>query len=173
MTAITLIETRTLGTAAASIEFTSIPQTSTDLLLLISSRASTGSVNTFGFMTVNGSTASLSRRNLQGTGSITESGSGSDNVFFFGQGDGTTANTFDNIQIYIPNYTGSTNKSFNIDGVTENNATGAIQFLFAGLRSNTAAITSLAIGNGTNFVAGTTVSLYGILKGSSGGVVVS
>jgi hypothetical protein len=168
-----LIESKTLGTAAASIEFTSIPQDGTDLVAIISGRASTGGVNTFGFLSLNGSTANFSRRNLLGTGSATESGSGSDNVLFFGQGDGTTANTFDNIQIYIPNYTGSTNKSISVDGVTENNATGAIQFIFAGLWSQTAAITSLAITNGTNFVAGSTVSLYKITKGSDGIVTTS
>jgi hypothetical protein len=33
-----LIESKTLGTAASSIEFTSIPQTFTDLVVLVSSR---------------------------------------------------------------------------------------------------------------------------------------
>jgi hypothetical protein len=55
-----------------------------------------------------------------------------------------TANTFGNTEFYIPNYTSSNYKSFSVDGVTENNATAAFA-LYAGLWSNTAAITSFRL----------------------------
>ena len=63
-----------------------------------------------------------------------------------------------------------------VDAVGENNATQAFQIISAGLWANTAAITSIQLipqsGGGT-FVADSTVSLYGITKGSDGIVTTS
>ena len=75
-----------------------------------------------------------------------------------------TASTFNNNSIYIPNYTGSTNKAFSVDGVAENNAARASLILAAGLWSNTAAITSLSLSLRTtpNMVQYSTATLYGI-----------
>jgi hypothetical protein len=89
-------------------------------------------------------------------------------------GTDTTSNTFSSTQVYIPNYAGSTNKSVSIDHVTENNATNAyFSGIVAGLWSNTAAITSVKIldQDGGSLVAGSTASIYGILKGSGGATV--
>lgn len=166
-----LIETKTLGTTAASIEFTSIPQDATDLLILTSLRDN-GGVGQATNISFNGSTSDFSGRYLYGSGSSASSGvlaryvgsTRSDN----------TANTFNSTSIYIPNYSGSTHKSFSVDNVTENNATAADQNIIAGLWSNTAAITSLAISpNANSWVAGSTISLYKITKGTDGIVVVS
>jgi hypothetical protein len=77
----------------------------------------------------------------------------------------TTANTFGNFELYIPNYAGSTNKSVSSDYVNENNATGGISYgLLANLWSNTAAINaiSLSIYGGTNFAQYSTAYLYGV-----------
>ena len=176
----TLIETKTLGTAAASIEFTSIPQTYTDLVLLTNYRT-TRSGTTFDQLRLrfNGNTGSVySWRGLYGSGSSAGSENSASDTSLktdAGVGNSATANTFSNGSIYIPNYTGSTNKSVSTDAVGENNATEAYQFIYAGLYSNTSAITSIqGFSEGSaNFVVGSTFSLYGILKGSSGGVVVS
>lgn len=172
----TLIETKTLGTDTAAIEFTSIPQDGTDLLVLATLRVSFDfSLATWWLagLTFNSITSSYSTRNLQGDGSGV--GSDSDTTIYFRPNDaGSTSNTFGNARAYITNYAGSTNKSVSIDNVSEQNGTQAQQQLVAGLWSNTSAITSLKIeANGSNLVAGTTVSLYKITKGSSGGVVVS
>jgi hypothetical protein len=172
MTAMTLIETKTLLSAAASIEFTSIPQDGTDLLLLVSGR-SAGNGDAQMNIKPNGSTSSLTIRRLQGDGSSASSSSGSELYARVNPND-TTANTFANTSIYIPNYSGSTNKSFSIDSVYENNATAAVQKISAGLWSSTAAITSITIApNSSNFVTGTTASLYKITKGSDGIVTTS
>ena len=176
----TLIETKTLGTAAASIEFTSIPQTYTDLKLIVSGRADGGSYPgevgwalTIGF---NGSTSNFTARILAGNGASVSSATTA-RIIGFLTGAAATSNTFGSSSIYIPNYAGSTNKSFSGDAVSENNATTAFQRLCAGLWSNSAAITSIQLdvelGTGGNFVAGTTASLYGILKGSDGIVTTS
>ena len=77
--------------------------------------------------------------------------------------------------MYIPNYTGSTNKSISVDSVTENNATNNLMNIQAGLWSNTAAITSILFTSDTagGFLAGSTISLYKITKGSDGIVTTS
>jgi hypothetical protein len=83
-----------------------------------------------------------------------------------------TASTFNNAELYIPNYAGSTNKSFSVDSVNENNATLVDTAIMAGLWANTAAITSISIaGFSQSITQYSTASLYGILKGSGGASV--
>ena len=171
----TLIETMTLASAAASIEFTSIPQDGTDLLILLSARgseteAASGHIFFLGF---NGSTSNFAWRNLDGTGSARRGANAANSVITYVVPSGYTANTFSNNSLYIPNYTGSTYKSVSHDGVTENNATASYQAIQNLLWSNTAAITSISLDPPGNFIAGTTVSLYKITAGTSGGVIVS
>ena len=175
-----LIETKTLGTAAASIEFTSIPQGFTDLVALCSLRSTrTAAAFDNGRIRFNGTTTGYTERNLLGNGSSASSQTGSGNAFQFLlyiADNGGTSNTFGNSLVYIPNYTGSTNKSVSVDSVGENNGTQSAQTIGAGLWSNTAAITSITFLGGVNeftadLVAGSTISLYGILKGSGGATV--
>jgi hypothetical protein len=168
-----LIESKTLGTAAASIEFTSIPQTYTDLVVLVSLRAS--DTGPWAGIEFNGSAANFTRRALEGTGSSVSSTSRTDGLNAIVQNPSdSTASTFSNSSIYIPNYTGSTAKSVSIDTISENNATAVVQAITAFLWNNTAAITSLTIrAQVGNLVAGSTISLYGILKGSDGIVTTS
>jgi hypothetical protein len=75
-----------------------------------------------------------------------------------------TSNTFGNTSVYIPNYAGSNFKSISIDGVTENNATAALQFFNAGLFKSTSAITSISLTayNFASYVQYSTADLYGI-----------
>jgi hypothetical protein len=176
----TLIETKTLGTAAAAIEFTSIPQDGTDLVVLYSTRSAVDNVyiTWTGFnVTANGINTGYSGRMLEANGSSVYSQTNNDATkwdYAASPDSATTANTFSNGQIYIPNYAGSSNKSYSMDRVTENNATQSSQLIYAGLLSNTAAITSLTFTGGEgNFAAGSTISLYKITKGSIPGITVS
>lgn len=148
---------------AASMTFSSIPATYTDLLLVHSTRADQGAQ--YGInISFNGSSASFTGKYLQGNGSAASSGS-SAQFIGISPGTGYTANTFGNGYVYIPNYAGSTNKSFSADDVIENNATTTYADLAAGLWSNTAAITSISIAAASaNFVQYSTASLYGISK---------
>jgi len=152
---------------AANIEFTSIPQTYTDLSLFISTRQPGGAPSWSDLrMKFNSSTTNYTDILLYGTGSSAASLSESDTgIIIRSVNSGVaTANTFGNILIYIPNYTSSNNKSVSIDQVTENNATQALTGLTAGLWSNSAAITSIAFTPTTagNFVQYSTATLYGI-----------
>jgi hypothetical protein len=167
-----LIESKTLGTAAASIEFTSIPSTFTDLVVLASIRSTAdGSRNMS--ITINGSTSGMTGRFLFGSGSATSTGADTRETGAYNPSS-ATANTFSNVSMYFPNYAGSTNKSWSVDSVTENNATAVSLYFDAKLWSNTAAITSLSFaGDSGDFVIGSTISLYGILKGSDGIVTTS
>jgi hypothetical protein len=170
-----LIETKTLGTAAASIEFTSIPQTFTDLVLLSSLR-SNHTVEDAAFATINGLTTNQTVRILYGDGAAVGSVSQTRIRLAEAPGSTYTSNTFGNSHTYIPNYSSTTTaKSFSTDSVTENNATTSYQFISAQLWNSTAAITSLGFTPrfGTQWLAGSTISLYGITKGSDGIVTTS
>jgi hypothetical protein len=166
-----LIESKTLGTAAASIEFTSIPQDGTDLVAFMSLRGAGDELQ----LSFNNSTTSFSQRYLRGAGS---GGVASFTVTrFLGAltPNTATANTFGNSSLYIPNYSGSTNKSFSLDNVTENNSSVAYQEIGAGLWSDTSAITTITFNlvSGLNLLTGSTISLYKITKGSDGIVTTS
>jgi len=157
----TLIEGKTLGTTAASVTFSSIPATYTDILVKISTRSDRADIDEIIVIKPNNSTTGLTYRRLRGNGSVAASSSENGT---YSNGNTTTSNTFNNAEIYFPNYTSSNNKSYSIDAVMENNATEAYMALTAGLWSDTSAITSLVFAPnfGTNFVSGSTFYLYGI-----------
>lgn len=173
--AITKIETITLASDATIMTFSSIPQTYTDLMVKISARSSFGVAVSDLYIYFNGSTTGYTSRWLQGNGASATSSNNSAPADALVTTPSATSNTFNNVDVYVPNYAGSTNKSYSVDNVTENNGSTSYQRLIASLWSNTAAITSLSVyeANGGNMVAGSTATLYGILKGSSGGVTVS
>jgi hypothetical protein len=167
----TLVSTVTVGAGgAASIEWTGIPATGTDLLVVVSARhnnATYGDTN----ITFNSSGTGYSARLLYAD-AINGGAKSTTGIYGFTTPSDYTANTFGNLQIYVPNYAGSTNKSFSVDSVTENNATGAWSGIHAGLWSNTAAITSLKVAPYSGlFVQYSTASLYTITKGSGGATV--
>ena len=158
----TLIEAKTLTTTTASIEFTSIPNTYTDLLLKVSARHSTAEISNDILVSFNSSTSNFTAARVYGSGS----GTGSDtNARSMGTtvGASATASTFASNDFYIPNYTSSNYKSYSTDQVGENNATTAYQILVAGLWSDTSVINAIKLQPGSgSFVADSTFYLYGI-----------
>lgn len=161
----TLISRTTLTTSAASVTFSSIPQTYQTLKLVVSIRTSgsesTG--NAYASVSFNGSSANFTRRSLYGNGTSLTVGSATGTTSIAtADSSVNVANTFSNVEITIPNYFGSTNKSFSDDGVNEDNATNASQIFAANLLSNTAAITSITLTGVSNLVANSTFSLYGV-----------
>lgn len=107
-----LISTVTVGAGgAASIDFTSIAGTYTDILLVHSLRINDASYGADSVIQFNADTgANYSFRRLAGDGGSASSGSGSNNGLYClaGVATGTTAdaNTFGNASVYIPNYAG-------------------------------------------------------------------
>lgn len=170
----TLISSVTVGAGgAASITFSSIPATYTDLTLVLSLRdTTTWAFTQISFNGVGGSSYTV--RTLEGSGAaVTSRTSASTSAFDYPPIDKSsyTANTFSNVVVTIPNYAGSTNKTVSFDGVSENNATEAYAILGAGLFANTSAISSISIGHGSTFAQYSTAYLYGTLKGSGGATV--
>jgi hypothetical protein len=162
-----LIETVTVGSGgAASIDFTSIPQTYTDLHLVISGRSVLAANATAIYMRFNNDTGTnYSRRRLHGSGSSVLNGSSTDNSLImsvFLDGASSTASVFSNSSVYVSNYAGSTQKSVSTDSATENNATEAYVTFQAGLWTGTAAITSIEMLGDADFAQHTSASLYGI-----------
>jgi hypothetical protein len=174
-----LIETKTLTGVAASIEFTAIPQDGTDLVVLIGVRCSGAFTFVSGGLIINSAAADTSWRRLSGNGSSPSIGSATAQTdYYFGEipANNATSNVYSNSLVYIPNYTGSQQKSISSDSVTENNATLGDQIIVAGLCTKTAAVTSLTVrvyGGSASLNTGSTVSLYKITKGTDGIVTVS
>lgn len=173
-----LIQHIELGSAQANITFSSIPQTYTDLYLLVSSRSTNTNVSFDALLfRPNGATTNLSGRSLfgdSGSGGST-SGTNDNGQSGYIPSATITANTFGSNSIYIPNYSGNSAKSFSVDAVLENNGTFAYQSIFAGLWNSTTAISSIVLTTqiAGQLSAGSSATLYGILKGSDGTTTVS
>jgi hypothetical protein len=173
-TTYTLISSVTVGSGgAASITFTSIPSTYTDLNILLSPRSAASADRAELYLTVNSDTGSnYNSRRLQGydSGSVLSASSSSvaptaNGSFGRITANSATASTFSNVSLYIPNYAGSNQKSMSIDWVAENNSsTSWTVGMSAVLWTGTAAITSLTFSaeSAANFTQYSTAYLYGI-----------
>lgn len=160
----TLISSSTVGSGgAATIDFTSIPSTYTDLLVKLSARNSYAAISDWVYIKFNNNTSNYSYRLLQGNG--TSVASYNNTTQYSGDINSSTSssNTFGNYEIYIPNYAGTNNKSYSTDAVTEDNGSNPLTDLVAGLWSNTSAINQITFTprNGT-FNQYSTAYLYGI-----------
>jgi hypothetical protein len=157
------IATQTLASAAASVTFSAITGTYTDLVLVATNVvASTGFPNIQ--LRFNGDTgANYSATMLEGTGSVARSARKT-SVTVISDGDqvslgGSTPSTF----IYnIMNYSNTTTyKTVLLKGNQTTGSTYAGVSAVVGLWRNTGAITSVTITLG-DFAAGATFTLYGI-----------
>ena len=160
----TLIASNTLLSAAASVTFSSIPATYTDLVLRCAVRG-TGTTTSTVQVTFNGSTSSYSYRTVLGNGSSASSGAASGVAFLSSlqTRNSYTANTFSNNEIYIPSYTVSQNKPVSLFNAQENNAASAVIQSVAGLWRDTNAINQVTLAPDVDsFAIGSSFFLYGI-----------
>lgn len=157
------IATTTLGSAASSITFSSIPGTYTDLRLVLVCKNTSNNSNVRMYFNNDQTNYSITR--LYGTGAAAASNRSS-NITEISLNDGyniTTAQPqFFSVDIF--SYAGSTNKTALVISNQDENGAGEVG-RYVGLWRNTAAITrlDLSISAGT-FAVGTTATLYGILK---------
>lgn len=166
--AMTLISSQVLSTSAASVTFSSIPQTFKSLRLVVSARGTdTGLARNDLSIKFNGSSTSYSGSVIRGYDSNLVGSTTSSTTFF--DMDRTpaglaTANVFGNAEITIPNYSEASNKAASVDAVAENNSsTSWYVSLSAGLWSNTAAITSITFApSAGSWATGSSFYLYGI-----------
>jgi hypothetical protein len=171
-TTYTLISSVTVGSGgAATIEFTSIPGTYTDLKVVYSAR-STYPTSVSDQIKIRFNDDSGSNYRYRGLFSADDNNvyvdsSSSATYMYVGWGttNGATANTFGSSEFYVPNYTSSNQKSVSADRTVENNSSTMINMGFtAGLWTGTSAITKITMyqDSGYNFGQYTTAYLYGI-----------
>ena len=156
------IATTTLGSAASSITFSSIPGTYTDLRVVL---VATTTVADAIFLRYNGdSGTNYSRTVLQGDGSTASSSrQTSENLIYLTRTnlDTTLPQLF---EIDVFSYAGSTNKTCLVASSQDKNGSGVV-VREVGLWRNTAAITEVSLSSfSSTFKIGTTATLYGILK---------
>ena len=168
-----LIEAKTVGSGGiASITFSAIPQTYTDIKILASSRDNragqpnddisiqvgyNGTINT-------GSIYTYYRGYGTGSGVGSDNNSGTALNVGFSTGSTATASVFGNNSIYFGNYTSSNNKTVSCDGVSENNDSTSWQVLNAGLIATSNPITDIKLfgADASLLSEHTTFYLYGI-----------
>jgi len=162
----TLIASNTVGSGgAATVTFSSIPATYTDLVLLASTRG-TVAEDAFSVRVNNDSATNYEFVQMNGNGSAVASTTGAtQNAIFGGRQpeSGYTANVFGSNQFYFPNYAGNKNKTASVDGLSENNATTVRTQLSSSLYPQTAAINRLdAFPGSGSFAQYSSFYLYGI-----------
>lgn len=163
-TTFTLISTVTVGSGgSSSIDFTSIPATYTDLLIVASLRTNYASTFDNCDLRFNNNASSGGKR-LYGSG--TAAASDAYGYMFITNGATSTASTFSNSVAYIPNYSSSNYKSYSIDTVVETNAAGSYSYLESGLFSSASPVNQLTLLSTTSSTIAqySTASLYGITK---------
>lgn len=158
------IQTVTVGAGGAStIDFNSIPQTYTDLRILVSGRMS--GTNETVQIRFNSDTTGTNYRRLElfgsasavGTRNVNDNGIGYVSISLDG------SNIFGNLEIYIPNYRSSNAKTYMSYSTREANSTSAYIIATNTLSySGTSAISSISLVPQGTFVQHTTATLYGI-----------
>ena len=159
------IATTTLGTAASSITFSSIPTTYTDLRLIFVGYAGSGSFANFRITFNSDSGTNYSRTTLGGNGG-SPSSFNNQNQSYIDLGIANLSNAQPSMHTMdLFSYAGSTNKTILLNSSMEFNGgsyTGAEELL-VGLWRNTSAINTIRIATSSNtYIAGTTATLYGI-----------
>jgi len=174
----TLISTVNVGAGGqAAIEWTGIPQTGQDLLVVLSGRSTRGFGADLIGAQFNGETATTnySNRRLLGNGSTASSDTTWPQLIGVVNASTSTANVFSNCSVYVPNYASTTTKSISCDSVYEDNVTYAEAHIIAAKWTATSGISSvklLSVLGANNFVQYSTASLYTIsTTGATGATV--
>jgi hypothetical protein len=169
-----LISANTLTTTAASITFSAIPATFTDLVIRASARTNRAATQDIWKIVINGDTAAnYSRTALRGLGSgnsgtpVSDNQTSASNLYFGGlDAANNTANTFGSTELYIPNYASTIVKQFSAHTVYEENNSYAEMEKVALRYGGTSAITSIVLSSfySASFIANSSFFLYGISK---------
>ena len=160
------IYTQTVGSGGiGELVFNNIPQTFTDLKVVISARIVNSAVANTLYIGFNGAYSVTTSRYLAGDGSAATSSINGNGLIGDVSANTATANTFGSVDVYIPNYTSANFKQYISDSVSETNGTTAYAELWAGLWRSTSAITSLRFSASANMMQYSTITIYGITKG--------
>jgi hypothetical protein len=151
--------------SVASITFSSIPQTYTDLVLVHSVRSTRTDGMADMIAEINGDTSALSRRRMYGDGSPSNTSSDTGNLL--GNSNKFASGIFSSCKLYFANYTRTAfHKNFLSDGVVESSVAGdeVSKSFLSTIWANNNAITSIRIfdNTGNNLIQYSTAYLYGI-----------
>jgi len=148
----------------ATISFTGIPNTFTDLCLKLSARTGRTADYSDVDLTVNGQTAATGIVVYVIEGTTKGSYAPASASVAIASAANNTANSFGSSEIYITNYASTGIKSMSADAVGENNGTNTALTLSGATVTNGAAITSITLTPqaGASFVQYSTAYLYGV-----------
>jgi len=177
------IFTQTIGATGATnaVVFNNIPQTFTDLILIVSARSvSSNSYDSLG-MTLNSTYGNYTRETLNGTAIATSANRASYRDAALAPTAAYAAGLFGNVHITIPNYTSNNYKQAICQGVVEANTSAGTLTSVSMLYQTNQPVTTIQLDSattGTAWAQYSSFSLYGVLsqqpvryvKGS-GGVV--
>ena len=160
-TTYTLISSNVLASSAASVTFSSIPATYTDLVLRLSARNNDGGGGVIRIYFNGDTTASTgySSTGIRGDGTSVTSFQSTPASSYSLNCNAETANTFTSLEMCIPNYASVSSKPISVSVATENNATAAEIEQFALLNTNTS-ISSINIFTSGSLVFPATSSFY-------------
>ena len=155
------IATTTLGSAATTITFSSIPTTYTDLRLVLVATAVTNNSNLY-FNCNNDSSSLYSYTSLTGNGTAAASSRETDQVEFRTTMVGGISSTIPSMTtLDLFSYRGSTFKTALMEFTADYNGSGTTA-RYVGLYRSTSAITSVKISSIAGLKTDTTATLYGI-----------
>ena len=156
------IATTTLGSAASSITFSSIPSTYTDLRVVLVAQGNGANVDAqIQFNSDTGTNYSSTQ--LYGNGTSAASTRYTSGTFIYADAGAVYSANFCLYTIDVFSYAGSTYKTCLISENGDKNGSGIVSSS-VGLWRSTSAINTLKIqtGSANTYVAGTTATLYGI-----------
>ena len=170
-----LLSSTVLTGTQTTITFSSIPAGYTDLVLSISARTNSGSVTDAIRYTLNNDSSAVYTFKVGYGNGTSAVATGETNYtvagryFYANVGNGSTANTFGNGELYISRYASQQRKAISENGVNENNATAANLNMGATVWAQNQAVSSIELQswNGADFVAGSSFYLYGVWNGTS------
>lgn len=155
------IATTTLSSAASSITFSSIASTWTDIRLVFTFKAATGTCYYYARLNGTASQNVCGQTVIKGNGSTATSSRLTNNDLYFSNGNATTTIPFME-QVDFFNYAGSTYKTMLYAGSGDQNGSGEVRRGVA-LFPSTSAITSITFYSvSDDFAVGSTMTLYGI-----------
>lgn len=166
-----LIASSQSSSNVSNVTFSAIPNTYTDLKLLISARTNRAADEDSVGIAMNDTSGATAWNLLFNSGnSLT---SGTSNSLGYGSAfagrvaaNSSSALQFSNLEIYFTNYATSQNKTFSTTGGMEMTSSATYSTLLLSMRTLTSPISQLLIvpGNGTQFIAQSSFHLYGIKK---------
>ena len=165
-----LISSTTVGAGGvASIDFTSIPQTFTDLAFRYSMRGNLANNATYIVVEFNGTAANRQGRVFGSNGTSTFVSAYGSDIFSICNGTTSTNPYYNTGEFNLLNYTSNTQKGMHFDSYVENNDTASQIQLFVGLRSGTGAVNRVtfyaadaSFGKNHLFLEYSYIALYGI-----------